>query len=77
LAETVSAKAELLMHQFWPGPLTLVMKRYSTVPDVTTAGLETVAIRMPRHKIALALIREAKPQLLLQALTSLENPAPP
>ncbi len=59
LAEEVSAKAELLMKQFWPGPLTLVFKRYPTVPDVTTAGLETVAVRMPKHNVALALIRES------------------
>jgi L-threonylcarbamoyladenylate synthase len=56
LAEEVSPKAELLMEQFWPGPLTLVFKRYPTVPDVTTAGLETIAVRMPKHKVALALI---------------------
>jgi L-threonylcarbamoyladenylate synthase len=60
LAEVVSPKAELLLRQFWPGPLTLVMKRYPTVPDVTTAGLDTVAVRMPRHKIALALIKESQ-----------------
>jgi L-threonylcarbamoyladenylate synthase len=56
LADEVSAKAELLMKQFWPGPLTLVFKRYADVPDVTTAGLDTVAVRMPSHKVALALI---------------------
>ena len=59
LADEVSSKAELLMNQFWPGPLTLVFKRYPTVPDVTTAGLETIAVRMPKHKVALALIKES------------------
>jgi L-threonylcarbamoyladenylate synthase len=59
LAEGVSPKAELLINQFWPGPLTLVFKRYPTVPDVTTAGLETIAVRMPKHGIALALIKES------------------
>jgi L-threonylcarbamoyladenylate synthase len=57
LADEVSPKAELLIKQFWPGPLTLVFKRYATVPDVTTAGLDTIAVRMPKHKVALALIR--------------------
>jgi L-threonylcarbamoyladenylate synthase len=47
----------LLMKQFWPGPLTLVLERSEMVPDVTVAGLSTVAIRMPKNKIALALIR--------------------
>jgi L-threonylcarbamoyladenylate synthase len=59
LAEEVPPKAELLMKQFWPGPLTLVFKRYPTVPDVTTAGLDTIALRMPKHKVALALIKES------------------
>ena len=57
LADEVSLKAELLIKQFWPGPLTLVFKRYATVPDVTTAGLDTIAVRMPKHKVALALIK--------------------
>jgi L-threonylcarbamoyladenylate synthase len=53
----VPPKSERLMKQFWPGPLTLVFKRAAIVPDVSTAGLDTVAIRMPRHKVALALIK--------------------
>jgi L-threonylcarbamoyladenylate synthase len=59
LAEDVPPKAELLICQFWPGPLTLVFKRNPAVPDVTTAGLETIAVRMPKHRIALALIKES------------------
>ncbi len=58
LAQQVPKKAELLMKRFWPGPLTLVFKRSSVVPDVTVAGLDTVAIRMPKHKVALALIKQ-------------------
>lgn len=59
LTETVPPNAESLMKQFWPGPLTLVFERSNIVPDVTTAGLETIALRMPMHKVALALIRES------------------
>ena len=59
LAQQVSPKAEKLMKEFWPGPLTLVFKRSAVVPDVTVAGLGTIAIRMPQHKVALALIRES------------------
>src|SRR5256886_15260201 len=44
---------------FWPGPLTLTLPRRSLVPALVTAGLNTVAIRMPRHPVALALIRAA------------------
>jgi len=55
----VPEKAELLMNTFWPGPLTLVFKRSPIIPTVTVAGLDTVAIRMPKHKVALALIRQS------------------
>jgi L-threonylcarbamoyladenylate synthase len=58
LAKEVSSSAQRLMKQFWPGPLTLILKRSEHVPDVTVAGLDTVAVRMPRHSVALALIRE-------------------
>jgi len=59
LAKTVSIKAERLMKEFWPGPLTLIFKRSEVVPDVTVAGLDTIAIRMPKHNVALVLIRES------------------
>jgi L-threonylcarbamoyladenylate synthase len=59
LAEKVSEEAKRLMKTFWPGPLTLILKRSHAVPDVTVAGLDTIAVRMPRHNVALALIRES------------------
>lgn len=60
LAEQVPPKADRLMKEFWPGPLTLVFKRSKVVPDVTVAGLDTVAVRMPNHPVALALIKESR-----------------
>ena len=48
---------ERLAERFWPGPLTLVMRKSEKVPDNVTAGLDTVAIRMPEHPAAQALIR--------------------
>ena len=48
-----------LMEKFWPGPLTLVGDKTSLVPPIVTAGLDTVAIRVPSHPAALALIRSA------------------
>lgn len=51
--------ARRLMDAFWPGPLTLVFNRSAQVPDAVTAGLPTVAVRMPDHKTALALLRAA------------------
>jgi len=51
-------KARALARRFWPGPLTLVLPKTERVPDIVTAGLPTVAIRMPDHPLALALIRQ-------------------
>ena len=53
------AEADLLAHAFWPGPLTLVVKKQPAVPDIVTAGLDTVGVRMPSHPVALALIEAA------------------
>jgi L-threonylcarbamoyladenylate synthase len=57
LVEEVPAKAQILMEKFWPGPLTIIFKRSKIVPEVTVANLDTVAIRMPKHKVALELIK--------------------
>jgi L-threonylcarbamoyladenylate synthase len=53
------AAAETLARHYWPGPLTLVLPKRAEIPDVVTAGLATVGIRIPAHPLALALIREA------------------
>jgi len=52
----VPENARKLMDKFWPGPLTLVLKKSDAVPDVVTAGLDTVAVRMPDNIVALRLI---------------------
>lgn len=49
--------AKKLMEKFWPGPLTFVLKKKPIVPDLVTAGLPCVAVRMPSHPVALALIK--------------------
>lgn len=51
--------AQRLAERFWPGPLTLVVKKRPRVPDIVTAGLPSVGLRMPAHPVALALLREA------------------
>jgi len=76
LAKHVSKKAELLMEKFWPGPLTLVFKRSSIVPDVTVAGLDTVAIRMPKHKVALALIKQSNRPIAAPSANLAGKPSP-
>lgn len=59
IACEVPTAATKLMRAFWPGPLTLVLPRSSLVPDLVTAGLPTVAVRMPAHETALSLIRRS------------------
>lgn len=59
LTEKVTKKAEILMDKLWPGPLTLVLKKSTIIPEIITAGLDTVAVRMPGHPVARELIRLA------------------
>ncbi len=56
-AEEVPRQAVELLNKFWPGPLTLILKKKAVMPDIVTAGLSTVGIRMPAHPVALQLIR--------------------
>jgi L-threonylcarbamoyladenylate synthase len=49
--------AQRLADAFWPGPLTLVLPKQAAVPDIATAGLDAVAVRVPSHPVALALLR--------------------
>ena len=57
-AEPVSDAAWKLAEAFWPGPMTLVLRRTSRVSDLVTGGLQTVGIRVPGHPTALALLEE-------------------
>ncbi|WP_207707404.1 L-threonylcarbamoyladenylate synthase [Crassaminicella thermophila] len=59
LVKEIPQNAKKLMARFWPGPLTIIFKRSLKVPDIITAGLDTVAIRMPSHPIAKTLIQMA------------------
>ena len=56
----VDERANMLMDRFWPGPLTLLFSKLDHVPDIVTAGLPTVAVRMPAHPVARELIKEAR-----------------
>ena len=76
LVELVPKKAELLMKQFWPGPLTLVFKHSSKVPKESTAGLDTIAIRMPNHPVAQALIRQSKRPIAAPSANLSGKPSP-
>jgi len=60
LASEVPAPARKLIETFWPGALTLVLPKTKKVPDIVTAGLGSVAVRMPKHDVALQLIKAAR-----------------
>ena len=53
----IPPRAPALMDAFWPGPLTILFPRKPVIPDVVTAGLSTVAVRMPSHPVALSLLK--------------------
>ena len=57
-ARDIPPTAHLLAKKFWPGPLTLVLQRNPQVPDAVTGGQDTVALRIPSHPVAQALLRE-------------------
>lgn len=76
LAKEVPEKAKLLMEAFWPGPLTIILPKKELVPDGTTGGLNTVAIRMPSHPVALELIRESGLYIAAPSANTSGRPSP-
>ena len=59
ITEGVTEKARMVIDKFWPGPITVILNKKNIIPDVTSGGLDTVAVRMPSNKIANALIDAA------------------
>ncbi len=68
--------ARKLIDEFFPGPLTLIMEKKEVVPDITTANLRTVAIRMPDHKIALKLIELSETPVAAPSANKSGKPSP-
>lgn len=66
----------MLAERFWPGPLTLVLPRREALSARVTAGLDTVALRMPRHEVALALIRAAARPIAAPSANRSGRPSP-
>jgi len=60
IVDDVPQKARKLMEKYWPGPLTMIFFHNGRVPKETTGGLNTVAVRMPDHPVALSLIKESR-----------------
>lgn len=69
-------KFYLLAKHFWPGPLTMVLPRKPIVPDVTTGGLTTVAVRSPQNKIALDLIEQSQTPIAAPSANRSGRPSP-
>ncbi|OLS41214.1 L-threonylcarbamoyladenylate synthase [Bacillus sp. MRMR6] len=70
-------KAETLMESFWPGPLTIIFKKKAGVlSELATAGLETVAVRMPDHPVALALLEKCQLPIAAPSANSSGKPSP-
>jgi L-threonylcarbamoyladenylate synthase len=76
LAVDVPPIACELMARFWPGPLTLVLRKSAKVSDVVTAGGPTVAVRMPAHPLALALLRAVERPLAAPSANLFSRPSP-
>jgi L-threonylcarbamoyladenylate synthase len=76
LVTTVPDVVRQLAARFWPGPLTIVLPRSAAVPDEVTAGLETVALRIPAHPVARALIEAAAIPVAAPSANLFSRPSP-
>jgi tRNA threonylcarbamoyl adenosine modification protein (Sua5/YciO/YrdC/YwlC family) len=76
VAQTVPEEARRLAEAFWPGPLTIIVQKSDRVPYATTGGMDTVAVRMPNHPVALALIRESGCLIAAPSANTSGRPSP-
>ncbi len=76
IAKEISAEATKVIEKYWPGPLTLIFEKTDAVPEGTTGGLDTVAVRMPSHALARALIREGGGYVAAPSANTSGRPSP-
>lgn len=76
LVTEIPANAQALIDKYWPGPLTIVLKRTSLVPDMVSGGLDTVAVRLPDSVVARALIRAAGVPIAAPSANTSGRPSP-
>ena len=76
IAKEVPPQAKKLADAFWPGPLTMIVWKNEKVPYETTGGMDTVAIRMPNHPVALALIDESGCMIAAPSANTSGKPSP-
>jgi L-threonylcarbamoyladenylate synthase len=76
MAQDVPLEIHKLVHRFWPGPLTIVLKKTNLVPDLVSTGLDTVAVRMPSGTIARKFIEIAKTPIAAPSANLFGRPSP-
>ncbi len=76
LTDEVNETSRLLITKFWPGPLTIVFKKKDGISDLVTAGLNTIAVRMPNHPIALSILENASIPIAAPSANSSGKPSP-
>lgn len=76
IVEDIPEQAKALADAFWPGPLTMIFRKSEVVPYETTGGLDTVAVRMPGHEVALALIEAAGGYVAAPSANTSGRPSP-
>ena len=76
VGKNVPKQAKLLADAFWPGPLTMIVEKNENVPDATTGGMNTVAVRMPNNQVALALIRKSGCLIAAPSANTSGRPSP-
>ena len=76
LVKEIPDNARRAMEHFWPGPMTVILQKADQVPDCVTGGLETVAIRMPDHPVALELIRRSGVPIAAPSANTSGRPSP-
>ena len=76
LAQEINEKAEIVMKRFWPGPITIILKKKEIVPMRTSGGLDTVAIRMPSNPIAKAILEDCQLPIAAPSANISGRPSP-
>ena len=76
VAREVPEQAKKLADAFWPGPLTMIVWKSDAVPEATTGGMQTVAVRMPNHPVALELIRRSGCLIAAPSANTSGRPSP-
>lgn len=76
IVSEVPEKAKILANKFWPGSMTLVLKKHQTIPDIITAGKDTVAVRIPNHPLTISLLEQLSFPLAAPSANPFNNISP-